>query len=286
MPTLHEIKTHIQSVQRIAKVTRAMEMEAAAKNRRIRSRVESSRPFAEKSWEVLAHLATAAESYVRTNPMFCGHARVDRIGMLLITSDRGMVGTYNHNVIVMASRYIESRHMPVELVTIGKVGRDAMLRRGYHIHAEFAQLADTIDIAAMSPVAGVLLDGFRDRIFDQAVVAHTQFRHRARMRPTVQQLLPLCPLDIAQPRPYIYEPDPEQLLQALLSRLVRFQIYQAFLESLAAETVSRMVAMHTASENASDLVDHLTITYNKARQQAITREISDIMGGATALGHG
>jgi len=286
MPNLREIKTHIQSVQRIAKVTRAMEMEAAAKNRRVRSRAESSRPFAVKSWEVLAHLASAAESYVRTNPMFCGRARVDRIGMLLFTSDRGMVGAYNHNVIAMASRYIESSQVPVELVTIGKMGRDAMLRRGYHIHAEFAQLADTIDIAAMSPVAGVLLDGFRDRIYDQAVVAHTQFRPRARMRPTVQQLLPLCPLEPAQPRPYIYEPGPEQLLQALLSRLVRFQIYQAFLESLAAETMSRMVAMHTATENASDLVDHLTITYNKARQQAITREISDIMGGATALGHG
>ncbi len=284
MSNLREIKGHISSVRSIAKVTRAMEMVATARNHRLQARVASTRAFADKSWEVLNHLASAAESVVREHPMFCGYPTVNRTGLLLITSDRGMVGAYDHNVVSLATQYIESRKLEAELITIGKMGRTMMLREGYQIHAEFSNLSEKVDITDLTPVARVLLDGFRDRIFDEVVICYTEFQSGTKLKPTIRQLLPICPGEAPSRREYIYEPDPAELLQALLPRLIRFQIFQAFLESLAAENTSRMVAMHAATQSASDIIDHLTISYNKARQQAITAEINDILGGASALG--
>lgn len=284
MPTLRDIKSHISSVRNIAKVTRAMEMVSAARNQRLVARVESTRVFADKSWEVLNHLAAAAEAGVRANPLFCGYSAVDRIGMLLITSDRGMVGAYDANILTAAARYIEAHEQRVQVITIGKVGRTAMLRQGVPIHAEFTSLGDDIDISDLTPVARVIQEGFDRRTFDQVVIAYTQFRPGARLKPAVRQLLPVCPEDVSNARAYIYEPSPSELLMALLPRLIRFQIYQAFLESQAAENTSRMVAMHAATQNASDIIGGLSISYNKARQQAITSEMLDILGGASALG--
>jgi len=191
MPTLREIKGHISSVQSIAKVTR----------------VENTRAFAEKSWEVLNHLASAAEPHVQGNPVFCGYPAVERTGMLLITSNKGMVGAYDHNIIALASEHLMVRDIPAEVVTLGTVGRAAMLRRGYHIHADFS----------------------------------------------------------------------------LLDKIIRFQIHQAFLEAATAENASRVIAMRTATKNATDLVDHLKLNYNKVRQQTITAELVDILGGSAAL---
>jgi len=283
MPNLREIKGHIGSVRSIAKVTRAMEMVSTARNHRLQTRVASTRAFAERSWEVLNHLASAAESVIHEHPMFCGYSNVNRTGMLLITSDRGMAGAYDHNVVSLATQYIESRNLKAELITIGKMGRTMMLREDYQIHAEFSSLSDKVDITDLTPVARVLLDGFRDRVFDEAVICYTEFQSGARLKPTIRQLLPICPGEAPTRREYIYEPDPAELLQALLPRLIRFQIFQAFLESLAAENTSRMVAMHAATQSANDIIGNLTISYNKARQQAITAEINDIFGGTSAL---
>jgi len=283
VPTLRDIKSHISSVRNIAKVTRAMEMVAAARNHRLMAQVESTRVFADKSWEVLNHLAGAAESGIRENPMFCGYSQVSQIGLLLISSDRGMVGAYDANVLNMVSRYIQDHASRVQLITIGKTGREAMLRQGVPIHAEFTNLSDKIDITELTPVARVVLDGFREHVFDEVHIAYTQFREGTRLRPEIRQLLPVCPEIKQDKREYIYEPDPNELLMALLPRLIRFQIYQAFLESLAAENTARMVAMHAATQNATEIIDNLTVSYNKARQQAITAEILDILGGANAL---
>jgi len=158
-----------------------------------------------------------------------------------------------------------------------------MLREGHHIHADFGLLDDRADITAMTPVARVILDGFRDRRFDEVVIAHTQFEPGARLRPAVRQLLPLGPSAPVEWRDYIYEPDPHELLLGLLPRVIRFQLYQMFLESLMAENMSRGVAMRAATQNAADIVDRLTIGYNKARQEAITAELMDILGGSAAL---
>lgn len=276
MPTLREIKGHINSVRSIAQVTRAMEVVALTKHHRLRERAEATRAFAERSWEVLIHLASAAESYIRESPVFHGYDRVRCLGVLLITSNKGMVGSYNHDVITPTSEYISARHLPVKLVTVGKIGRDAMLEQGYTVHADF-QLPDTARINEITPVARVLLDGFNARLFEEVFIAYTQSRSSARSQPVMQPLLPIRSVAPAEAREYVYEPSPQELLMILLPRLIRFQIYQAFLESLVAENVSRMMAMNAATQNASELIRHLTISYNKARQQAITAEIVDIM---------
>lgn len=283
MATLREIREHIQSVRSISKVTRAMEMVATARNHRLQTRVESTRTFAEKSWEVLNHLASTAEQCVRGNCMFCGYPDVGRVGILLISSDKGMVGAYNYNVLSLVSRRLESRDVQAEFITIGRIGREAMLREGYHIHADFGGLDDKVDIIAMTPVANVLIEGFRDRHFDEILVAYTEFSPEHQIRPRIRQLLPVCPGESSEYGEYIYEPSPDELLIALLPRLIRFQIYQAFLESLVAENTSRMITMHSATQNAGALIDDLTISYNKARQQTFTAEIMDIVGGTAAL---
>lgn len=282
MPTRREIKGHINSVRSIAKVTRAMEMVSLARAQRLQARVLSTRAFAAKSWEVLNHLASESEAQVRENPMFCGYAQVKRIGILLITSDKGLAGAYNHEILTLVSRYVGAQRAPAVFITIGKTGRDAMLQQGHTIHAEFGPLSDTADITAMMPVARVLLDGFADRTFDEVVVAYTQFQPGAQLKPAIRQLLPVSPEQVAERREYLYEPEPQELLLALLPRLIHFQIYQAFLESLAAEHQSRRMAMHNATENADELIAHLRLSYNKARQQEITSELVDILGGTNA----
>ncbi|NLG28914.1 MAG: ATP synthase F1 subunit gamma [Chloroflexi bacterium] len=283
MPTLRDIKGHISSVRNIAKVTRAMEMVSAARNHRLLARVESTQVFADKSWEVLNHLTSAAESGVRENPLFCGYSEVNRVGMLLISSDRGMVDGYDANIIGAANQYIAAHKERVQVITIGKVGRTAMLRQSVPIHAEFTNIGENVEIGELTPVARVLLDGFTNHLFDQVVIAYTQFRSGVRLKPTIKQLLPICPEATSDARAYLYEPSPSELLMALLPRLVRFQVYQALLESLAAENTSRMAAMHAATQNAGDIIEGLTISYNKARQQAITSEILDILGGTSTL---
>jgi F-type H+-transporting ATPase subunit gamma len=282
MPSLREIKGHIQSVDSIAKVTKAMEVVAAAKAHRLEARMRSTKPFSDKSWEVLNHLAAAAESAIQDEISFCGYPEVERIGLVLFTSNRGMVGAYDHTVTMTALRYLQSRHAEGEIITVGKVGREMMLQQGQHIHADFSTLEDSASLSDMTPIAQVLLEGFREKRFEQVTLAHSQHRPGARLQPTIRQLLPLCP-EPTEPREYIYEPDPDQLLAALLPRVIRFQVYEAFLEARASENTERMVAMHSATSNAGDLTESLTLGYNKARQQAITNELLDILGGTVTL---
>lgn len=283
MPNLREIRRHIQSVRGIAKITKAMELVAAAQSHRLQARVDRSRAFAVKSWEVLNRLTSTAEPQLRRDPIICGYPKVRRIGMLLITSNRGLVGAYNHNIIRLASRYIQTHDVPVELITIGKIGRNRMLRQGYPIHADCGHLDDHADIMEMSPVARMLQDGFRERVFDEVVIASTRFRPIARLEPAIRPLLPLSPSMAVDSREYIYEPNPHELFISLLPHVIRFQIYQAFLEALVAENTSRMMTMHSAAKNGEDLIDRLIIGYNKARQQAITAELLDIIGGSAGL---
>jgi len=282
MPTAREIKGHIHTIRSIAKVTRALETVSAVRNRRLLSRLGSIHSFAQKSWEVLNHLASATESGIQEDPMFCGYPEVKRIGMLLITSSRGMVGTYNLDI-ALANDYYRSSPLPVEFITIGKAGRDALLRQGFSIHADFNHLGDPSDSSALAPVAKVLLDGYRERAFDKITILYTQFRPGARLQPAIRQLLPITLERPERTCEYFYEPEPQELLATLLPRLIRFQVYEAFMESLCAENTACMIAMASATRNADELIGSLTMSYNKARQQAITAEIMDILGGASVM---
>jgi F-type H+-transporting ATPase subunit gamma len=297
LPSTREIRRRIRSVKNISQVTRAMQMVAASKMRRAQEQVLATRPYTEKAWEVLNNLAAQRGVDEEAHPLLQIRETIGTIGMVLITSDKGLCGSYNHNMIQQASHFIDELPYPVELITIGKRGRDAMWRMRRTIDAEFSDLPPQPRLLDITPIARTVMNGFISGQFDVVYLAHTDFINTLTQRPAIWQLLPIRPLHLgvtpvseyrggmpqAATVDYIYEPDPRTILDTVLPRFTELQIYQALLEALASEHSARMVAMRNATENASDLLDDLTLTYNRARQEAITKEMLDIAGGAEAL---
>ncbi|MFH1085187.1 MAG: ATP synthase F1 subunit gamma [Chloroflexota bacterium] len=281
MPNLREIRSHIQSVSNIAQVTKAIAAVSTAKMRRLEARERSTRPFADVSWAVLGQVAVAATG-LGENVFFAGHRPVERLAMLLFSSDRGLAGAYDDNIVRRAHEYLAGQALPAEIVTVGAVGREAMLRLGHPIHADLA-LDDRAQLDDLTHVAQLLMEGYQRGAFHEVVIAYTQYTQPARLQPQVRRLLPIA-TERVEPRQYLFEPSPEELVLALLPRVVRFQIYAAFLESQAAEQAARTAAMHSATQNADELTQHLRLAYNKTRQQAITSELLDIMGGVQGQG--
>ncbi len=216
---------------------------------------------------------------------------------MLITGDKGLCGSYNHNMIQRPGASYPSSPYPVELITVGRRGRDAMWRLGQKIVAEFTNLPPQPGLLDVAPIARTAVEGFIAGQFDVVYLAYTDFVNTLVQRPEIWQLLPLQSVHLArmpldkhrQAAPsltvgeYIYEPDPRTILDTVLPRFTELQVYQAVLESLASEHSARMVAMRNATDNANDLLADLTLTYNRARQEAITKEMLDIAGGAEAL---
>jgi len=297
LPSTREIRRRIRSVKNISQVTRAMQMVAASKMRRAQEQVLATRPYTEKAWQVLSNLAAQRGVDETVHPLLQVREEIRTIGMLLITADKGLCGSYNHSMIQAASRFIEELPYPVELIAVGKRGRDAMWRMNRKIVAEFSDLPPQPGLLDVTPIAHVAMDGFITEQYDVVYLAHTDFINTLTQRPAIWQLLPLLPLDLGvtpvsehrgEEAPsatveYIYEPDPRTILDTVLPRFTELQVYQALLEALASEHSARMVAMRSATENAMDLLDDLTLTYNRARQEAITTEMLDIAGGAEAL---
>jgi F-type H+-transporting ATPase subunit gamma len=297
LPSTREIRRRIKSVKNISQVTRAMQMVAASKMRRAQEQVLATRPYTEKAWEILTHLASQRGVDETVHPLFELRDEVKMVGMVLLTGDKGLCGSYNHNMIQAAARFIDELPYPVELITVGKRGRDAMWRLKYTIVAEFSDLPPQPRILDIAPIARAAIDGFVSGRYDVVYLAHTDFINTLTQRPSIWQLLPLRPLHLeASPvsehrgertieatSEYIYEPDPHTILDTVLPRFTELQVYQAVLESLASEHSARMVAMASATENANELLGDLTLTYNRARQEAITKEMLDIVGGAEAL---
>jgi F-type H+-transporting ATPase subunit gamma len=274
-----------------------MQMVAASKMRRAQEQVLATRPYTEKAWQVLSHLAAQRGVDETVHPLLQVREEIRSIGMLFITADKGLCGSYNHSMIQAASRFIDELPYPVELIAVGKRGRDAMWRMDRIIAAEFSDLPPQPRLLDVTPIAHVAMDGFITERYDVVYLAHTDFINTLTQRPAIWQLLPLQTLDLgvtpvsehrgAEPPSaiveYIYEPDPRTILDTILPRFTELQVYQALLESLASEHSARMVAMRNATENAMDLLDDLTLTYNRARQESITKEMLDIAGGAEAL---
>ncbi len=264
-------------------MTRAMQMVAASKMRRSQEQALATRPYAEKAWEVLAFLASQMPAEEPPHPLLT-YRSVNTIGLLLITGDRGLAGAYNHNVIRLATEFIGEATSPVKLVTVGRKGRDFMLRYGGDIVAEFTGIPDQPAFIDITPIARTLIDDFLKGAIDQVIIAYTDFINILVHRPALRQLLPIrAERETKVTLEYIFEPDPRAILEGVVPRFTELQVYQAILESLASEHSARMVAMRNASENAEALVDDLTLSYNRARQEAITKEIMDIAGGAEAL---
>ena len=306
MASVRELRNRIRSIRNLSQVTRAMEMVAASRMRRAQEQVTASRPYAAKAWELLTHLAAQQVVSDVPAPLLTERDPVRSVVLILISGDRGLAGAYNGSVIRAARGFLERQSGPeLRLITVGRKGRDSMLRAGFVIEAEFGDLPDRPGEMDVAPVARSATDGFLSGASDAVYIAYTDFLNVLRQEPQVRRLLPLHPLELdAEPAGgertpvmgrylrdtppplaggFSYEPAMEDLLEQVVRRFVELQIYQAVVESLASEHAARMVAMRNATENANDLLKDLTMTYNKVRQQSITEEMLDIAGGAEAL---
>lgn len=286
MATLRAIQRRIKSVRNISQVTRAMEMVAASKMRRAQLATLASRAYAEKAWEVLRYVASQPGRSKTLHPLLEERARVKNILIILLTSDRGLCGAFNVNILRTTFDFMKQTDKPTQLVTVGKRGRDIVARSGKPIIAEFTGLSEKPAMLDIGPISKIAIQEFLSGNADQVFVAYTDFVNVMVQKPQVKQLLP-----IETPQEhntiggavYLYEPNPEAILDSILPRFTELQIYQALLESVASEHSARMVAMRNATENARELIDSLSLAYNKARQWNITKEILDIVGGAEAL---
>lgn len=288
MASPREIRRRIRSVRNTAQITRALEMVSAAKMRRAQERVRASRPYAERLRTIIAGLAVAGESVDVSQFPLLQQRPVNRVGVIIVTADRGQAGAFNTNIIRRAVRFLQEAGHPAELVTVGRKGRDFFAKTDQHVIAEFTQLGDNPSLDSLRPIIGVATESFARGDVDAVYLIYSKFINTLTQQPEALQLLPIeppeeIPADQAV-ADFIFEPDAQTVLQALLPRYVEIQVYQAMLESLASEHSARMVAMRAATDNARDFIEELTLSLNKARQAQITREVSEIAAGAAALG--
>ncbi len=284
MANIRLIRRRIRGIQGIVKITRAMEMIATSKMRQAQQRGLAGRPYAEKISQVLADLAALPQAGDSLHPLL-QRRPVKKIAIVHITPDRGLCGGLNANINRKAGGFILEQDMPVTLIPVGRKGLDFMRRHGRNIRAEFTRLGDRPSLLDTLPISRIIIDDYTNGLIDVVYLAYTQFISTMVQSPVLQQILPIEPADIpgTQNVDYIYEPSPDQVLSGLLPRFVEMQVYHAILESIASEQSARMVAMRNATDNASELIGELTLMYNKARQEIITRELLDITGGVEAL---
>ena len=286
MAIAREIRRRIRGVRSTGQIAKAMETVAASRMQRAQAQTLASRPYAEKAMFVLRSLARQARPTGESLHPLLMQRPVKRVAVLLYTADRGLCGAFNSNMIRKAVEFVKNQAYPVSFITVGRKGRDFLMRYGFQVAAEFIGIPDRPSLLDMLPVARVAIDDYLAGNWDTVYLAYTGFINTLVQRPTVTRLLPLEPVwETGTPSSvdYIYEPDPRTILDQVLPRFTEMQIYQAMLESIASEQSARMVAMRNAREAATDLIASLTLKYNKARQEAITTELLDIAGGAEAL---
>ena len=288
MATTREIRRRIRSIGNITQITRAMEMVSAAKMRRAQERVMASRAYSERIRIMIAGLSGLTDVEGGQFPLLQARP-IERVSMIVMTSDKGLAGALNSNIIRHSAEYIqENVQGRAEIIALGRKGRDFFRKTQYPLTAEFINLEDWPSIEDLRPVVDIAITDFTRGKVDAVYVANTRFINTLTQRPQVEQLLPITPEfdDEAEEsiRDFIFEPSREAVLNGLLPRYIEVQIYQAMLDALASEHSARMVAMRNATENANELLDDLTLTYNKVRQSQITAEVSEIAAGALALG--
>jgi len=277
------IRRRIRGVQSIAKITRAMEMIATSKMRRAQEAGLAGRPYDEKIEQVIADLA-AIQSGSAPHPLL-QRREVSKIGVVHITPDRGLCGGLNASVNRRTAGFILEQSVPVTLVTVGRKGIDFMRRYSRDIRAEFSRLGDRPELLDTLPISRVVIDDYTNGVVDMVYLVYARFVSTMVQRMELEQILPVEPavLPAMQNVEYIYEPSPDAVLGELLPRFVEMQVYHAILESIASEQSARMVAMRNATDNANEIIEDLTLLYNKARQESITKELLDITGGAAAV---
>ena len=287
MPGSKEIRTKIKSVQNTRKITKAMEMVAASKMRKAQERMRAARPYGEKIRNVAAHISYANPEY--RHPFLVHRDTVKKVGIIIITTDKGLCGGLNTNIQRLALNQIkdwESEGETFEVCCIGNKGLGFMQRLGANVVSQVTQMGDRPTMEKMIGAIKVMLDGYTHDRFDRLVIFYTKFINTMKQEPVMEQLLPLSGERLGSPEgawDYIYEPEPKVVLDQVLMRYVEAIIFQALSENMASEQSARMVAMKSASDNAGSVIDELTLIYNKTRQAAITKELSEIVGGAAAV---
>ncbi len=300
MTSPREMLQRIRSVRNIAQVTRALEAVSASRVRKAEARAKQTRPYARKSWQVLRHLSQQpGRNFV--HPLLTKHSEIRKAIVILISGDRGLAGAYNANVIRYALEAFRQSEISVGYITVGRKGRDILLRRRKKLLADFSNLPEEPSFLDVSAIGRLAIDEFLAHRANQVWLIYTTFVSMMRQAPTSQLLLPFefeeTSIGQAASRvqmvdnnradeykpTYVYEPAESTILDRIIPRLVELQIFQAITESLASEHAARMIAMRYATENANELAEALNLEYNKARQKAITNDMLDIVGGAEAL---
>lgn len=293
MASTREMRLRIRSVKNLAQVTRALETVSASKVRRAIQANDRTRPYAERAWRILTDLARQP-GHQSMHPLLAERAEVKNILVILISSDRGLAGAYNVNIVREALLHFADQQTPVSYITVGKRGRDMLLRRRRSVVGEFSGLSANPTYLESAPIGQLAVDEFLSHRADQVYVAYTEYQNMLRQEPVIRKILPFSVPEpeqgmvVAEPQVkskfvFTYEPGQEEILHEIIPDFTALQIYKAILSALASEHAARMVAMRNATSSAKDLVSLLQLDYNKIRQAGITNEMLDISGGAEAL---
>ena len=296
MPSLKDIRGRIGSVRNIAQITRAMEMVAASRMKRAQDSILAARPYADELDDALRRVAGAAGLSEEIDPLLAQRP-IRRAAIIVITTDRGLAGSLNANATRSVLRWVTERAarsngegaVEIEAITVGRKGRDALRRAGIPIAAHFAQLGDRPTFADVTPIARLVTEDFLAEKYDEIDIAYSTFVSTLSQKPEVARLLPVVQPEMEEEAErtndeYLFEPSPEAVLSRLLPHYVAIGIYRAVLENNASEQSARMIAMRNSTDNANELIEDLTLVYNKTRQATITREMIEIASGAEALG--
>lgn len=281
MPAIRDIRRHIRSVSSVKKIAKTMEMVAAAKTQTTTAVLAASRPYAQLAWSLLADVSTGTERelhpLLRIRP-------VQKSMIVLITSDRGLCGAYNVNVINQALQLAPDKKK-VTFVTVGRKGRNFLIRHGFQVIAEFTGLAGPLPFLHARPIAQIVMSEYGEKKVDEVIVVYCHYLSNVQQKPSFIRLLPLKKSDRETPfeLPITYEPAPEQVLTTLIPRIIEYEIYATILESQASEFAARRIAMKNATENAEKLIDELTLLYHRARQENITKELNELSTSRAAL---
>jgi len=285
VPSVRDLKRRIRSVGNTSKVTNAMSLIAASKMRRAQTAVTQGRPFADKIQEVIAHLAAQpGEESTAAHPLLQVRT-VQRVGILVISPDRGLCGGMHGNLNRRVAQFILDQSSPARVIVVGRKGRDFMVRYGQDVQAVFTDLGERPVLADTTAISHLLIDAYSEGEVDEVYLGYTKYASIMSQQPVVERLLPVTPAELTAVERvgYIYEPDNLMVLGSLLPRFVEMEVYHALLESIASEQSARMVAMRSATDNANELMDDLTLVMNKLRQDSITNELLDLVGGQIAL---
>jgi F-type H+-transporting ATPase subunit gamma len=287
MPSTIDLRRRIRSVKNTQQITKAMKMVAAAKLRRAQERMMSARPYAAALRQVLASISTRVD--MSKHPLLATREQENKVLLLIVTADRGLAGAFNTNIIRAAQNAIaEKGWQEVELLPVGRKALDFFKRRTWPIRRQATQVYQALSLETARDIATAFTEDFLSGEFDAIYVVYNEFKSIIAQRVTLERILPLpreWSADDAPSVEYLYEPSPEAILSDLLPKHIEFQLYRILLESAASEQGARMTAMESATKNASEMISHLTLTYNRIRQASITKEIIEIVSGAAAAGH-